>query len=51
VVLAIGLLIAGLVLLAFSSDRAVDIAARLAATARIPPLLIGIYLASYLLFI
>ncbi|MBD3397731.1 hypothetical protein GF412_01210 [Candidatus Micrarchaeota archaeon] len=45
-ILEIALLLAGIVLLAFSSDRSVDVAARLAATARIPSLLIGIVVLS-----
>ena len=40
------LLVAGLVVLAVSSDKSVDVAARLAATANIPPLLIGIIVLS-----
>lgn len=45
-ILEIGLLAAGLALLAFASDKSVDVAARLAATANIPPLLIGIIVLS-----
>jgi cation:H+ antiporter len=44
--LEIGIFVFGLWLLAFSSDKSVDIAARLAATANIPPLLIGIVVLS-----
>jgi cation:H+ antiporter len=42
----IGIFIFGLWLLAFSSDKSIDVAARLAATANIPPLLIGIVVLS-----
>ncbi|MBD3389521.1 hypothetical protein GF415_01025 [Candidatus Micrarchaeota archaeon] len=42
----IGMLISGLVVLAFASDKTIDIASRLAATANIPPLLIGIVVLS-----
>jgi len=45
-ILEAGLLILGLVILAFFSDKTVDVAARLAATAKIPPLLIGIVVLS-----
>ncbi|MFP3950514.1 MAG: calcium/sodium antiporter, partial [Candidatus Micrarchaeia archaeon] len=45
-IIAIGLLISGLVVLAFASDKTIDIASRLAATANIPPLLIGIVVLS-----
>ncbi len=45
-IVEIALLLAGLLLLAFSSDKTVDVAARLAATANIPPLLIGIIVLS-----
>lgn len=41
-ILEVGIFVAGLVILAYSSDKTVDVAARLAATANIPPLLIGI---------
>jgi cation:H+ antiporter len=42
----IGIFVFGLWLLAFSSDKSIDVAARLAATANIPPLLIGIVVLS-----
>ncbi|MCP4647924.1 MAG: sodium:calcium antiporter [bacterium] len=45
-ILEIVLLLIGLLLLAFSSDKTVDVAARLAATANIPPLIIGIVVLS-----
>ena len=45
-ILEIVLLLIGLIVLAFSSDKTVDVAARLAATANIPPLLIGIIVLS-----
>lgn len=45
-ILEVGLLISGLVVLAFASDKTIDIASRLAATANIPPLLIGIVVLS-----
>lgn len=44
--LEIGVFLFGLWLLAFSSDKSIDVAARLAATANIPPLLIGIVVLS-----
>jgi cation:H+ antiporter len=44
--LEVGIFVFGLWLLAFSSDKSIDIAARLAATANIPPLLIGIVVLS-----
>ena len=45
-IIGISLLILGLVMLAFFSDKTVDVAARLAATANIPPLIIGIVVLS-----
>jgi len=45
-IIGIGLLLLGLIMLAFFSDKTIDVAARLAATANIPPLLIGIIVLS-----
>ncbi len=45
-ILEVGVLVLGLVMLAFFSDKTIDVAARLAATAKIPPLLIGIIVLS-----